>query len=77
MHLGDDLVGLQRRRQRAQEKIGGFDGARAGLADNGNLGVAGLGDARHLGGWIGMRQAAANRAAVADLIMRDVADGVP
>ena len=64
--------GFERGRQRAQEEIGGLDGARAGLADDGDLRVAGQRDAGHLGGRIGMRDAAADGAAVADLVMRDV-----
>ena len=46
----------------------------AGFADDGDLGVAGDGDARHFRGGIGMRQAAADGAAIADLIMRDMPD---
>ena len=49
MNLGDDLVGLERRGQRALEEIGGLDGARAGLAHHRDLGVAGLCNAGHLG----------------------------
>jgi hypothetical protein len=47
---------------------------RAGFSDDGNLGIAGHGDPRHFGRRIGMSNAAADRAAVADLIMRDVRD---
>ena len=47
------------------------DARRAG---HGDLGIAGDGDARHFRRGIGMRDAAANRAAVADLVMRDVRD---
>ena len=49
--------------------------ARAGLADNADLRFAGHGDARQFRGGIGVGQAAADGAAVADLIMPDVADG--
>ena len=46
------------------------------LPTNGDLGLAGDGDARQFGGRIGMRQTAADRAAIADLIMRDMLDGL-
>ena len=72
--LGDDLVGLERGRQRALEEIGRLDHARAGLADDGDLRLAGHRDAGHFGGRIGMRDAAADGAAVADLVMRDMRD---
>ena len=72
MNFGDDLVGLERRGQRALEEVGGLDGARAALADRGDDRVAGLADAGHLGRRIGMRDAAADRAAVADLVVRDM-----
>src|SRR5262245_55595610 len=77
MHLGDDLVGLQRGRKRTQEKVGGLDGACASLAGDGDLSVAGLCDARHFGGRVGMRQATPNSAAVANLIMRNMTDRMP
>ena len=48
----------------------------AGFADSGDPGVAGDGDGRQLGSRIGMRQAAADRAAIANLVMRDVLDGL-
>ena len=74
MHLGDDLVGLERGGERALEEIGGLDGARAGLADHRDFRIAGLRNAGHLGRRIGVREAAADGAAVADLVMRDVRD---
>ena len=43
-------------------------------AGDGDLGVAGDADAGHLGGGIGMRDAAADGAAVADLVVRDMLD---
>ena len=70
--LGDDLVVLERGRQRPDEEVVGADRARPLRAGRGDLGVAGDGDAGHLGGGIGMRDAAADGAAVADLIVRDV-----
>ena len=72
---GDDFVGLERRHQRPEKKLGRRDLPRAVLAGDGDLGVAGDGDTRHLRGGIGVRDAAADGAAVADLIMRDMADG--
>ena len=56
------------------KKSAALNHMRAGFADDGNLGIAGHGDAGHFGGRIGMGNAAADRAAVADLIMRDVGD---
>ena len=72
--LHDDLVCCQCRRQSSLEEIGCLNHMRAGFSNDGNLGIAGHGDPGHFGGRIGMGNAAANRAAVADLIMRDVGD---
>ncbi len=58
-----------------EEELLRRDHARAGLAGHRDLGVAGDRDAGHLGRRIGMGDAAADRAAVADLVMRDVLDG--
>ena len=44
------------------------------LSDDGDLGIAGDGDAGHFGRRIGMGDAAADRAAIADLVMRDMGD---
>ena len=71
-NCGDDLVGFERRHQRAKEKVACRDRRAAGFADDGDLGVAGDRNARHFGCGIGMRDAAADRAAIADLIMRDM-----
>jgi hypothetical protein len=71
-HLDDDLVGGERGGERALEEIGGLDHADAGLARDRDLGVAGHGDPRHFRRRIGMRDAAPDRAAVADLIVRDM-----
>ena len=57
------------------KEIRRVDHPRAGFADDGDLRLAGHDDARHLGGGIGVGDAAADGAAVADLIMRDVLDG--
>ena len=47
----------------------------AGFADHGDLRRAGDDNPRQFGRGIGMRQAAADSAAIADLIMRDMRDG--
>jgi hypothetical protein len=49
---------------------------RAGRADEGDFPLAGHRDARQFSGGIGMSKAPADSAAVADLIMRDVRDGL-
>ena len=74
MHVDDDLIGRERGGERTEKEFGGRDRARAGLADDGDLRLAGHRDARHLGCRIGMRDAAADRAAIAHLVMRDMRD---
>ena len=76
MNLGDDLVGLERGGERALEEVGGLDGARAGLADHRNFRIASLCNAGHLRRRIGVRATAADGAAIADLVMRHVRDGL-
>ena len=73
--FGDDFVRLERGHQRTLKEIRRVDHARAGFADDGDLRLAGHDDARHFGGGIGMRDAAADGAAIANLIMRDMLDG--
>ena len=73
-HFGDDLVGLERGGQRAEEEIRRLDDARAGLADHrisasqvtAMPGISAAGSA--------CAHAAADRAAVADLVVRDMRD---
>ena len=72
--LDDDLVGGERGGERRDEHVGGTDGALAGAPDNRDLGVAGHRDARHFRGRIGVRDAAADGAAIADLVVGDLAD---
>src|SRR4029079_19628010 len=74
MNLGDDFVGFERRGQRALEEIGRLDVARAALAHYGDFRIAGLRDAGHFGGRIGVGAGAADGAAVANLIVPDVGD---
>src|SRR5580704_5618787 len=73
-NFGDDFVGLQSRHQGPANEIRGRDDTGAGFAERGNPGIAGHGDARQFGRGIGMRHAAADGAAIADLIMRDMLD---
>ena len=73
-HLDDDLVVGQRRGKCAGEEAAGGNDALAFRAENADLGVAGHRDAGHLGRRIGMREAAADGAAVADLVVRDMLD---
>ena len=73
-YAGDDLVGSERCLERADEEIGGGDRAGARHADDIDRGVRRRGDARQLGGGIGMRETAADRAAIANLIMADMLD---
>ncbi len=61
--------------ERGKEEIRGLDDPRSGAADHGDLGVARHRDPRHLRGRIGMGDAAADGAAIANLIMRDIGDG--
>src|SRR5438094_222858 len=74
VELGNDLVPLPHRGQRAGEKLPGADRARSGSTDQSDLGLAGHRDARQFRSGIGMSKAAADCAAVADLIMRDMGD---
>src|ERR1700732_250719 len=52
-----------------------WDQPAASRTDNRNFGIAGDSNAGHFGGRIGMRQAAADRAAFADRAMRNMSDG--
>ena len=73
--LDDQLVLCEQRGERAGKEIRCARGSRTARAGDGDLGVAGHGDARQLGRGIGVREAAADGAAVADLVMRDVRHG--
>src|SRR6202034_4547947 len=68
-NFGDDVVGGQRGGQWTAKEILRLDDPHARLAGSSDLGVAGDGDGRQLSSRIGMRQAGADRAAVADLGM--------
>src|SRR5579863_10593070 len=72
VQLGNDFVRLAQCRQRAREEFAGPYRPSSGGADQGDLSLAGHGDPGQLGGRVGMGKAAADGAAVADLIMRDV-----
>src|SRR5262249_21648614 len=72
VQFGDDLLPPAERCQRPGEKIAGTYGARTGLADEGDFALAGNRDARQFGGGVGMGETAPDRAAVADLIVRNM-----
>ena len=76
VQLGNDLVRLAHRRQWPGEEFAGAYRSRSGRADEGDLGIAGHRDPGQFGGRVGMGKAAADGAAVADLVMRDVGDGL-
>ena len=69
-HLGDDFVGFERGGQRPEEESAAAIVRSPLRAGDRDLGVAGERDARHFGRRIGMREAAADGAAIADLVMR-------
>jgi hypothetical protein len=73
--LGDDFVRGERRRQRGDEEIHRRDHTRAGSSHHRDFGLACHRDAGQLGGRIGMGDAAADGATIADLIVRDMLDG--
>src|SRR5207244_1265634 len=68
----EDVVRLERGRKEALEELARGDCAAAALSGDRELGIACNAYGRQLGGGVGVRQAAANRAAVADLRVRDV-----
>jgi hypothetical protein len=70
--FSDQLVVLERRRQRAKKEVGGMDRPRALRAGHGDFSVAGDGDTGHLGSRIGMRDAASDGSTIADLIVSDM-----
>src|SRR5438067_4116039 len=70
--LDDQLVIRQRRRKRAGKEVAGADGARAFWPSGHDLSIASDRDTGQLGRRIGVREAAADRAAIADLVVRDV-----
>ena len=72
---GSNLVRLAHCRQRPREEFAGTYGPSSCSTDEGDLGIAGHGNPGQFGGRVGMGKAAADGAAVADLIMRDVGDG--
>ena len=74
-YLGDDLVRGKACRHRPEEEIHRLDEACAGISGDGDFGVAGHRDARHLGSRVGQRNAAADRATIADLVMRNMTHG--
>ena len=74
--LDQQFIVAQRRRHDALEEIARRDGALAARALGQNLAVERRQHQRPFGRWIGVRQAAAERAAVADRIMGDVAHHV-
>jgi hypothetical protein len=57
------------------KKIAGAYRARSGRAKEGDFAFAGHRDAGQFGGRVGMGKTASDRAAVADLVMRDLRDG--
>ena len=67
--------GFERCDQRTAKKIRSGDDAFPRFADNINLRSAGHDNCRQFGRGIGMRNATADGAAVANLIMRNVPDG--
>ena len=75
MDRRDELVVGQTGCERTQEEILCADLPRACPSHDLDPRVAGGRNARHFGGRIGMREAAADRAAIADLIVGDVTDG--
>ena len=74
-HVDDDLIRGERGHERAVKEVGRLDHTRPRFSEHGNLGLAGHRNARHLGCRIGMGHAAANGAAIADLIMSHFGDG--
>ena len=74
MQLGDDLVRLAHRRQGAREEFAGGDRTCSGGTGEGNLSIARYRDARQFGRRIRMRETAADSAAIAHLIVRDVSN---
>ena len=73
--MRDQLVRCQRGGERPEEERRRRNQPAAGRTDKREFGIAGDRDAGHLGGRVGMRQAAANGAALADLVMRNMRDG--
>src|SRR5215467_13683131 len=67
--FNNDFLGPERRRQRSEEEVGGPNHASPSGADGRDLSLAGHHDARQLGSWIGVSKAAADGAAIANLIM--------
>src|ERR1700726_4258606 len=65
------------RRQRTREEFASRDRPCSGRTDESDFGIAGHRDARQFGSWVGMGKAATDGAAVTDLIMRDVRNGLP
>src|SRR5882724_3629271 len=74
MQLGYDLVWSARRRHWARKEFAGAYRSSSGCPDEGDLRVTGHRDPGQFRGRISMGKAAADGAAVADLIMRDVRD---
>ena len=72
VQFGNDLVRLAHCRQWPREEFAGRYGPSSRCTDEGDLGIAGHGNPGQFGGRVGMGKAAADGAAVADLIMRDV-----
>ena len=68
---GDDLVVADRRRQVVHEQVGGGDLALAALAPDDHRALGGEQDRRHVGGRVAVGERAADRAAVAHLLVGD------
>ena len=73
--LDDEFVWRERRRQRGEDEVRRADDARTRGAAHMDLGLAGYGDAGHLGGRVRVGGAAPHGAAVSDLVMGDMRNG--
>src|SRR5689334_16226002 len=77
MQLGNNLIALADRHQRPGEEVAGAYHPRSVYASKRDFPLAGHSEARQFGGRVGMSKAAADGAAVTDLIMCDVRDCLP
>ena len=72
LDLGEQFIGRERRAHHSAEKLGSSDAASAARAAREHAGAKSCGDQAPFGRRVGVRQAAAKRAARADRMVRDV-----
>src|SRR4029079_8571779 len=77
MQLGNNLIAPADRRQRLVEEVAGAYHPSSGCAGERDFRLADHGEARQFRSRVGMRKAAADGAAVTDLIMRHLSDCLP